>query len=159
MAKGDSLADGEVILRRFDADAGRANHWVEPDDGSPARLTGAAFGFKPSKSGWGDECSIYQDSELPSLGIGRKNCIQRNQVGWDIATSTAEAVRGVKVAPPGKQGEPNPFGVVEDRYPKGVKRAPRRDGAHAEIILGLTGSARRRWVSTLANTFKREAIY
>jgi len=154
MADGDALLDDEVVLRRFNP--GDEDHWSIPDDGAAPRLRTLAFIFNRSSDGTRMEVSVYQDRKLPALGIGRADCLNDDQQGWDIAVTTPKTVRALRRDQVPDQ--PNPFSLLEHAYPDGKIGAPLRDGAHAEIFHTLTGKPAARWESLIASAFRVDTL-
>lgn len=155
MGNGEPLGDDELIIRRFDPFDER--HWSTDDAGKPARLRSPAVQFDKSEDGTRMECSVYQDSKLGPMGIGRKDCLERGRLLWDIATATSGEVRRVIRAT--VPLEPNPFDVLEDEYPEGREGALARDGAHAIVMHAMPLKGSDRWYRELALKFRRESLH
>lgn len=144
---GDSLDGEELVIRRFDPS--NPHHYTSDDAGLPSRLRQSSLRFDREGDVFG--CSVFQDSELRDLGLRRTDCIEADKPHWEIAAATANAVRSVirDTLPL----EPNPFDVVEDRFPDGSPPSHARDGAHALIIHAPDLRGAEKWYQRAASVF------
>lgn len=144
---GDSLDDEELVIRRFDPS--KPENFTSDDAGLPSRLRQSSLRFDLEGEFFG--CSVFQDSQLRDLGLRRADCIEAEKPHWEIAAATANAVRSVirETLPQ----QPNPFDVIEDRFPDGNPPKHDRDGAHALITHASDLRGAEKWYQRAASVF------
>lgn len=150
MVNGDSLLDGEELIRRFDPN--RPGHCTYDDAGLPAKLRSGAFRWDPvpESEPVRRELSVYQATKLVRRSLSRWDCIDGEAPDSLIAAISVGDVRGFQRP---SVDDANPFDAVEDEFPDGEPPKHAQDAAHALIVHAEPLRGSDKWYRELARRF------